>query len=55
VIDGLDPGGEQPVHLRQVADLASGFAVTGGDLDDELAVDGAEEPLDLPAALRLSG
>ena len=51
VVDRLDPGGEQPVQLGQVGDLPSGLAVAGGDLDDELAVHGAEEPLDLAPAL----
>ena len=51
VVDVLDPGGEQPVHLGQVVDLPPGLAVAGGDLDDELAVDGAEEAFDLAPAL----
>jgi hypothetical protein len=55
VIDTLDPCGEQPVHLGQVGHPPSGLAVAGGDLDGELTVHGAEQPLDLPAALGLSG
>jgi hypothetical protein len=52
VVDALYPRGEQPVHLRQVGHLPSGFAVAGGDLDGELAVHGAEQALDLASALR---
>ncbi|WP_342593459.1 hypothetical protein [Streptomyces inhibens] len=50
--DVLGPGREQAVHLQQAVDLPSGLTVTGGDLDDEFAVHGAEEPLDLASALR---
>lgn len=50
VVDGLDPGGEQGVQLGHVVELAA-----GADLDEELIADGAEEPFDLPAALRLPG
>ena len=52
VVDVLHPGGEQPVHLGQVADFPSRPAVPGRDLDGELAVHGPEEPLDLAPALR---
>ena len=45
VIDGLDPGGEQPVELGQVGDAA------GFDLDEELDAHGGEESFDLAAAL----
>ena len=52
VVDGLDPGGEQRVQLGQVGDRAAGAVAGVGDLDQELLADGAEEPFDLPAALR---
>jgi hypothetical protein len=55
VVDGLHPGGEQPVELGQIPHGAPGCAVGGGDLDDELAVDVAEKSFDLSAALRLTG
>jgi hypothetical protein len=48
VVDGIDPGCEQAVQLGHVVELAA-----GADLDQELVTDGAEEPLDLPAALRM--
>jgi hypothetical protein len=54
VVGGLDPGGEQPVQFCQVADGRPG-AVRPGELGQELAADGAEEPLDLAAALGLTG
>jgi hypothetical protein len=50
VIDTFDPGGEQPVQRGQVRDAGA-----VADLDQELLADGAEEPLDLPPALRLTG
>jgi len=52
VVVGLHPGDQQPVQLGQVGD-AAGFVA--GELDQELLADGAEEPLDLAAALWLSG
>jgi hypothetical protein len=55
VVDGLDPGGEQPVQLRQIGDPAAGCPVGCGDLHYELVVDIAEEAFDLPAALGLTG
>jgi hypothetical protein len=61
VIDGLDPGGEQPVQLVKIGDLVPALicAVAGGglagDLDEELLTDGPEEAFDLASALRLSG
>ena len=51
MVDRLGPGGEQPVQLRQVRE--PGGAVLG-QLGQELAADGAEEPLDLAPALRPS-
>jgi hypothetical protein len=50
VVDGLGPGGEQPVQLGQAGDV-----LPLADLDQELLADHAEEPLDLPPALRLTG
>ena len=41
VVDGLCPGGEQPVQLREAGDRRGR---PGGDLDQELVADGAEEP-----------
>ena len=57
VIDRLGPGGEQRVQLQQRPGLrqSSPGEVLGGavaDLDEELIADGAEEPFDLPPALR---
>ena len=52
VVDRLGPRGEQPVQLRQVRDLGGAGL---GQLGQELAADGAEEPLDLPPALGPSG
>ena len=54
MVDGLDPGGEQPVELAQVGDRVPARVALGvpGDLDEELLADGPEEPFDLPAALR---
>ena len=49
VVDGLDPGGEQPVEPGQVGDLGQ---PVGGELDEELIAHGPEEPFDLPTALR---
>jgi hypothetical protein len=49
VVDALDPGGEQPVELGQVARAAAGV-----QLNEELLADGAEHPLDLAAALGLA-
>jgi hypothetical protein len=49
VVVGLHPGDQQAVQLGQVGDAVGGLA---GDLDQKLAADGAEEPLDLAAALR---
>src|SRR6266508_6770833 len=49
VIDGLDPGGEQPVEFGQIGG-ASGF-----DLDEELDAYGGEEPFDFAAPLGSSG
>ncbi|NBH09518.1 hypothetical protein [Amycolatopsis sp. SID8362] len=45
-MDLLDPGGEQPVQLRQIRDLLR------LDLDQELVPDGPEQALDLSPALR---
>jgi hypothetical protein len=50
VVDALDPGAEQAVQLGQV-----GCAAAGLQLDQELRADGAEDPLDLAAALGLAG
>jgi hypothetical protein len=52
VVDGLRPCGEQPVELVQAGDLPGPLF---GDLDQELVADGAEEPLDLAPAFRLTG
>jgi hypothetical protein len=52
MVDGLGPGGEQPVQLVQAGDRRR---CGPGDLDQELVADSAEEPLDLPAALGLTG
>jgi hypothetical protein len=49
VVVALDPGGEQPVALGEVACAAAGV-----QLDQELLTDGAEEPFDLAAPLRLT-
>ncbi len=46
VVDGLDPGGEEPVELDEGGDTA------GSDLDEELVAHGAEEAFDLASALR---
>ncbi|MGV9567578.1 hypothetical protein [Streptomyces sp. NPDC003480] len=54
VVDVLDPGGEEAVHLREVLGLAADLVLVGGDLDGELPVHGAEQPLDLPASFRAS-
>ncbi|MFD0502225.1 hypothetical protein ACFQ0G_52500 [Streptomyces chiangmaiensis] len=35
VVDVLDPGGEQAVHLREVLDLEADLALVEGDLDIE--------------------
>ena len=45
VIDGLDPGAEEPVQLGEVR------GKTGLDLDEELDAHRLEDPLDLPPAL----
>ena len=57
VVDGLDPGGEQGVQLQQRSRLGEPllsevFNAAVGDLDEELVAHGAEEPFDLPPALR---
>ena len=52
VVDGLGPGGEQPVQLRQVPD--PGGAVLG-QLGQELAPDCPEKSFDLPPAFWLTG
>jgi len=52
VVDRLGPRGEQPVQLREVRDLGGAGL---GQLGQELAADGAEEPLDLPPPLGLTG
>jgi hypothetical protein len=54
VVDGLDPGGEQPVELAQVADRVPTRIALGitGDLDEELLAHGPEVAFDLAAALR---
>jgi hypothetical protein len=49
VVDAFDPAAEQPVQLLQV-----GCAAAGLQLDQELLADGAEDPFDLAAALRLA-
>lgn len=49
VIDGLGPGGEQPVQLSKVRRRPC------LDLDKELHPDGLEDPLDLPPAFRSPG
>jgi len=49
VIDGLDPGGEEPVHLDQVGDTS------GLDFDQELVAHCAEEPFDLAPAFGPAG
>ena len=48
MVDRLDPGREARVQLVEGADLG------GVDLDQELAADGLERPLDLPPAFRSS-
>jgi hypothetical protein len=50
VVDPFDPGAEQPVQLLQVLGAAAGL-----QLDQELLAHGAEDPLDLAAALGLAG
>jgi hypothetical protein len=52
VIDGLGPGGEQPVQPGQVRDLG-GAAL--GELGQELAADSPEKSFYLPPALGLTG
>jgi hypothetical protein len=52
VVDRLGPRGEQLVQLRQARDLGRAGL---GQLGQELAADGAEEPLDLPPPLGLTG
>ncbi|MFI9569312.1 hypothetical protein ACIHCN_39230 [Streptomyces rishiriensis] len=41
--------------VSEVLDLPADLVLAGGDLDGELAVHGAEEPLDLPASFGASG
>jgi len=53
VVDGFDPGGEQLVELRQVADRAAD--AVEAELDQELLPDGAEEPFDLAPSGGLAG
>jgi hypothetical protein len=50
MVDGLIPGGEQPVQLRQVLD-----AGPVADLDEELPPDYTEKTFDLAPALGLTG
>ncbi len=52
MVVGLHPGDQQAVELGQVGDAVGALA---GELDQELAADGAEEPLDLAAALGRAG
>ena len=53
VVDGLDPGGEQPVEFAQIGDrVPAGIGGVAGDLDQELLADGPEIAFDLAAALR---
>jgi hypothetical protein len=52
MVDGLGLGGEQPVQLGQVADLGGAGR---GQLGEELAPHGAEEPLDLALGLGRPG
>jgi hypothetical protein len=56
VVDGFGPCGEQPVQLADASDVPPpALAGIAGDLDQELLADGAEQPLDLPSSLRLTG
>jgi hypothetical protein len=56
VIDGLDPGGEQPVELAQIGDrMPARIGGIAGDLDEELLANGPKTAFDLPASLWLSG
>jgi hypothetical protein len=50
VVDALDPGTEQAVQLVQIPCPAAAV-----QLQEELLADGAEDPLDLAAALWLAG
>jgi hypothetical protein len=52
MVDGLGPGGEQPVQLGQPADRRGCLP---GELDEELIPDSPEESFYLAPALRLSG
>jgi hypothetical protein len=52
VVVGLHPGDQQAVQLGQVGDAVGTLA---SELDQELLADGAEEPLDLAAALGPGG
>jgi len=49
VVDALHPGAEQAVQLLQIPSAAASV-----ELHQELLADGAEDPLDLAAALRLT-
>jgi hypothetical protein len=52
VIDGFRPRGEQPAQLGDAGHVPPpAHGGIAGDLDEELLADGAEQPLDLPAAL----
>src|SRR6266568_8461707 len=48
MVDGLDPGGKQPVQPGQAADRRGRLA---GDLDQELVTDSPEKSLYLPLPL----
>jgi hypothetical protein len=52
VVVGFHPGDQQAVQLGQIGDAVGDLTV---QLDQELAADGAEEALDLAAALGLTG
>jgi hypothetical protein len=52
VVVGLYPGDQQAVQLGQIADAVG---ARPRQFDQELAADGAEEALDLAAALGLTG
>ena len=50
VVEGFDPGGEQPVQLQERGGVvdAGGGEVLAGHLDEELLAHGPEDPFDLP-------
>ena len=51
VVDGFDPGREEPIQLGQIGDVVAADDVgLAGDLDQELLTHGPEESLDFASA-----